>query len=84
MARRDELLEQVHGARKGHHRRHRSGKKGKNFIAGAIQHPGALHEDLGVPQGKKIPRAELQAASHQPGKLGERARFALTLSRLGK
>jgi len=50
-----------------------------NFIQGAIKHPGALHKQLGVPQGKKIPPAMLAAAAKKGGKLGERARFAQTL-----
>lgn len=51
----------------------------KHFIQRAIQHPGALHEALGVPQGQKIPEAELDAAAKKPGKLGRRARLAKTL-----
>ena len=53
-----------------------------NFITGAIKHPGALHKALGVPQGKKIPAATLEKAAHAKGKLGQRARFALTLKHL--
>jgi hypothetical protein len=34
----------------------------KNWIAGAIKHPGALHRELGVPEGQKIPSAKLEAA----------------------
>lgn len=34
----------------------------KNWIAGAIKHPGALHKDLGVPMGKKIPEGKLEKA----------------------
>ena len=52
--------------------------KGK-WIAGAIKHPGALHEELGVPEGKKIPAKKLAAAAKKPGKLGKRARLAETL-----
>ena len=33
-------------------------------MAGAVRHPGALHRSLGVPQGKKIPAAKLDAATH--------------------
>lgn len=51
----------------------------KNFIAGAIKHPGALHKQLGIPQGQKIPQAKLAKAAKAGGKLGERARFAETL-----
>lgn len=53
-----------------------------NWIAGAISHPGALHEDLGVPQGQKIGHARLLAAAKQPGVIGERARLALTLGKM--
>lgn len=52
----------------------------KNFIAGAIEHPGALHEELGVPQGEKIPASKIAAAAKKGGKLGQRARFAQTLA----
>src|SRR5581483_4736058 len=38
-----------------------------------------LHRDLGIPQGEKIPAATLERAAHAKGKLGQRARFALTL-----
>ena len=51
----------------------------KNWIAGAIKKPGALHSELGVPQGKKIPASKLKKAADSGGKLGERARFAETL-----
>lgn len=54
----------------------------KNFIKGAIKKPGALHEDLGVPKGKKIPAGKIAAAAKKPGKVGQRARFAQTLSKL--
>jgi hypothetical protein len=56
----------------------------KKFIQGAIKKPGALHEDLGVPKGKKIPSAKIAAAAKQPGKVGQRARFAQTLAGLRK
>lgn len=57
---------------------------GKYFIQGAIKHPGALHRSLDVPQGKKIPVSAIRAAAKRPGKVGQRARFAITLRRLGK
>lgn len=53
-----------------------------NFIAGAIKKPGQLHRDLGVPQGHKIPQSKIKAAANKGGKIGERARFALTLKKL--
>lgn len=49
------------------------------WIKDAIKKPGALHEQLGVPKGKKIPPAKLAAAAKKPGKLGKRARLAETL-----
>ena len=52
---------------------------GKKWIAGAIKHPGALHRQLGVPQGKKIPAGKLAKAAKAGGKLGRRARLAETL-----
>ena len=51
----------------------------KNWIAGAIKKPGALHEQMGIPQGKKIPAKKLAKAAQAPGKLGQRARLAQTL-----
>lgn len=51
----------------------------KNWIAGAIKHPGALHKELGVPAGKKIPEGKLAAAAKKPGTEGRRARLAETL-----
>ncbi len=56
----------------------------KNFISGAIKHPGALHEMMGIPQGQKIPAKKLAVAANAPGLLGKRARFAQTLKKLGK
>lgn len=40
---------------------------------------GALHRQLGVPEGQTIPQDKLAAAAQAGGKLGERARFAETL-----
>ena len=54
----------------------------KNWIKGAIKHPGALHRELGVPQGQKIPRKKLAAAANKGGKLGRRARLAETLENM--
>ena len=55
-------------------------KGGKaNWIKSAIKKPGALHEQMGVPKGEKIPAKKLAAAAKKPGKLGQRARFAQVL-----
>lgn len=52
----------------------------KNWIAGAIKKPGALHKTLGVPAGKKIPPAKLKAAEASKNPLTrKRASLAKTL-----
>ena len=45
---------------------------------------GKLHRKLGVPEGKKIPAAKLEKASHAKGKLGKEVRLAETLKKLHK
>ena len=59
-------------------------KKAKMWIAGAIKHPGALHEELHVPKGKKIPAKKLEKASHAGGIEGKRANLAITLKKFHK
>ena len=54
----------------------------KNWIKGAIKHPGALHKQLGVPQGQKIPEKTLAKAAGAGGTLGRRARLAQTLKKM--
>ncbi|ANS03095.1 hypothetical protein [uncultured Mediterranean phage uvDeep-CGR2-AD10-C281] len=54
----------------------------KNWIQGAIKKPGALRKSLKIKKGQKIPLKKLQAAAKKGGKLGKRARLALTLRRL--
>jgi len=58
----------------------------KKWIQKAIHKSkeGALHKQLDVPQGEKIPVAKLAAAAKKGGKLGQRARLAQTLSKLKK
>ena len=58
-------------------------KKG-GFIQKAIKKPGSLRKSLGIKKGKTIPKAKLKAAAKKPGKLGQRARFAITLGKLRK
>lgn len=50
-----------------------------HWIQNAIKKPGALHEELGVPKGKKIPKKKLNAAAKKGGKEGKRAKLAKTL-----
>lgn len=54
----------------------------EHWISKAIKHPGALHRDLGVPQGEKIPKSKLRAAAKRGGAVGRRARLAETLGSL--
>lgn len=51
----------------------------KNWIAGAIKKPGALHKEMGIPMDKKIPQKKLATAAKKPGILGKRARLVETL-----
>lgn len=54
----------------------------EKWIQNAIKKPGALHKQLGVAKGKKIPKGKLSAAAKKGGKLGKRARLAQTLAKL--
>lgn len=66
------------------HERKEHREKKTNFIAGAIKHPGALHKELHVKKGHKIPVKKLEKASHAKGKEGQRARLAITLRKINK
>lgn len=57
-------------------------KHKKNWIAKAIKKPGALHAELGVKKGNKIPAKTLAKAAKKGGKEGKRARLAETLKSL--
>ncbi len=56
----------------------------KNWIAGAIKKPGALRKTLGAKKGQPIPKSKLIKAAKGSGKTAQRARLAITLSKLGK
>ena len=66
--------QKAHSKHMKHEKRH-----GKNWIAGAIGKPGALHREMGVKEGHKIPAGRLRAAAKKGGKEGKRARLAETL-----
>ena len=52
----------------------------RKWIKGAIKHPGALHRELGVPQGEKIPEDKLASAAQSDNPtLRKRAQLAETL-----
>ncbi len=59
-------------------------KKKKLNIKKAIKKPGALRKSLGIKKGKTIPASKLKKAAKSKGKLGQRARFAMTLKKLRK
>lgn len=56
----------------------------KNWIAGATKNKGGLHNSLGVPEGKKIPKAKIAKAASRSGKVGKQARLAETLEGMKK
>ena len=58
--------------------------KKKLNIKKAIKKPGSLRSALGIKACKTIPKSKLNKAAKAPGKLGQRARFAKTLSKLRK
>ena len=55
----------------------------KKWIQGAIKHPGALHRELHVPEGNKIPAKKLEKAEHSKNPtLKKRANLAKTLGKM--
>ena len=56
----------------------------KKWIQKAKIKKGELHKDLGVPMGKKIPKSKLKAAAKKKGKVGKRARLAMTFAKMKK
>jgi hypothetical protein len=55
-----------------------------NWIAKMHMKKGALHKEMGVAEGKKIPAKKLAKAAGKGGKLGKRARLAETLKKMHK
>lgn len=54
------------------------------WIQKAIKKPGSLRKSLHIKEGQKIPAKKLSKAAQKGGKLGKRARLAITLSKLRK
>ena len=54
------------------------------WIQKAIKKPGALRRALGIKKGKKIPKKRLKKVAKKGGKLGKRARLAMTLASFKK
>lgn len=59
-------------------------KKKKNWIQGAIKHPGTLRKTLGAKKGANIPTSKLRSAAKGNGTTAKRARLALTLKKMRK
>lgn len=59
-------------------------KENKKWIQKAIKKPGALRKSLKVKSGKDIPVSKLKKAAQKGGKMGKRARLALTLRKLNE
>jgi len=54
-----------------------------HWIKGAIKHPGALHRELGIPEGQKIPASKIEKATHSDNPtLRRRANLAQTLKKM--
>jgi hypothetical protein len=77
------MCEKAHSKHEKKSEKHEK-KHGKNWIAGAIKKPGALHRELGVKAGNKIPAGKLAHAAKKGGKEGKRARLAETLKSFHK
>jgi len=57
----------------------------EKWIASAIKKPGALHKELGVKEGKKIPTSKLKKAEHSKNPTErKRANLAKTLKGFNK
>jgi hypothetical protein len=56
----------------------------EHWIKNAIKKPGALHKELGIKEGEKIPLKKLKAAEKKGGKEAKRAHLAETLRKLKK
>lgn len=56
----------------------------EKWIQGMHMKKGALHKELDVPMGKKIPAKKLKAAAKKKGVEGKRARLAETLKSFHK
>ena len=56
----------------------------KDWIQKAIKKKGSLRKELGVKKGDKIPASKLKAAAKKKGKIGQRARLAITLKKMRK
>lgn len=56
----------------------------KRWIQRAGIEKGGLHKSLGIPEGKKIPKAKIAAAAKRPGKVGKQGRLAMQFAKMRK
>lgn len=57
-------------------------RSNKKWIQKAIKKPGSLRKRVGVKKDEKIPLKTLRELAEKGGKVGRRARLALTLRKL--
>lgn len=56
----------------------------KNWIKGAIKHPGGLHRALGVPQGQTIPADMMEPDPHDSTHMKRMKAMARTMGKMRK
>ena len=56
----------------------------KNWIKKAIKHPGALRKALKTKKDESITMEKLEHAAEMKGKMGKRARLAMTLRKISR
>jgi hypothetical protein len=61
-------------------------RRSKRWIQRALHKhkKGALHRQLGIPEGEIIPLSLLRDAAKAPGLLGQRSRFAINVRKFRK
>ncbi|MEJ0093807.1 MAG: hypothetical protein WDN46_10290 [Methylocella sp.] len=47
----------------------------EKWMSGAVKHPGALHRELHVPMGQKIPDAKIKTAEHSDNPVERKRAF---------
>ena len=56
----------------------------KDWIAGAVGNKGALHRNLGVPEGQKLSLADIARGKKMGGKVAKEAALATTLRKIAE
>ena len=55
-----------------------------DWIAGATKNKGALHRNLGVPEGQKLSLADIARGKRMGGKVAKEAALAATLRKIAQ